>query len=91
MRVHHACPRAARAGRSYDYAGEPFSVRCKDFWPLYHAHKVIHNMIPSLSHEADGLILQVRALGLAPKACARQGLGSRAPANSRCQRPRFWR
>jgi len=34
-------------------------VRIKDFWPLFWARKVIDKLIPGLSHEADGLILQV--------------------------------
>ncbi len=46
--------------RRYKYQEEPFSVRRKDFWPLCHANKVLQ-MISQLSHEADGLILQVSA------------------------------
>ena len=34
-------------------------MRIKDFWPLFWARKVIDKLIPGLSHEADGLILQV--------------------------------
>ena len=41
---------------------EPFHVRLKEFWPLMKAESFITRFIPSLSHEADGLILQ-RAWG----------------------------
>ena len=52
----------------YDYSGEPFSVRRKDFYPLHLARKLITNFIPTLSHESDGLILQVWSVG-----CVAQG------------------
>jgi hypothetical protein len=39
---------ALAAARSYDYGAEPFSVRRKDFWPLYRAHKVQAGASPSL-------------------------------------------
>lgn len=39
-------------------AQEAFHVRRKDFWPLTKAHKLIHDFIPNLCHEADGLIFQ---------------------------------
>jgi mRNA-capping enzyme len=43
----------------YDYAGEAFRFRRKDFWPLAAANKLIHEFIPrQVSHEADGLIFQ---------------------------------
>jgi mRNA-capping enzyme len=38
---------------------EPFSVRRKEFYPMHRARKLINEFIPSLSHESDGLILQV--------------------------------
>ena len=41
------------------YDDEPFRVRRKHFYPLHMARKVVQDLIPSLSHEADGLILQV--------------------------------
>lgn len=46
----------------YLYDDEPFRVRKKEFYPLYYARKLIDKLIPELSHEADGLILQVRCL-----------------------------
>ena len=42
----------------YDYGTELFRVRRKAFWPLPQAHKLIHQVIPAMSHEADGLIFQ---------------------------------
>ncbi|EFN54818.1 hypothetical protein CHLNCDRAFT_24090 [Chlorella variabilis] len=42
----------------YQYEKEAFHVRRKDFWPLTKAHKLIHEFIPNLCHEADGLIFQ---------------------------------
>ncbi|KAF5841084.1 mRNA capping enzyme, catalytic domain-containing protein [Dunaliella salina] len=42
----------------YKYEMEACSVRLKEFWPLFRARKLIDKMIPSLCHEADGLILQ---------------------------------
>ena len=51
--------RAQRRPRvNYIYPAEPFGVRRKDFWSLALADKVLHKMIPSLSHHSDGLILQ---------------------------------
>ena len=44
---------------SYLYGDEPFRVRRKQFYLLHMARKLIQDLIPSLSHEADGLILQV--------------------------------
>jgi len=54
----------ARAGLTkyqvhYEYQAEPFSIRRKDFWPLWKAKSILQNFIPTLSHESDGLIFQV--------------------------------
>jgi len=43
---------------SYDYGAELFSTRRKDFWQLQTSKKVLDQMIPSMSHESDGLIFQ---------------------------------
>jgi len=43
----------------YRYNEEPFRIRRKDFWPLPQAGKLLQDFIPNLSHECDGLILQV--------------------------------
>ena len=43
----------------YRYSEEPFRIRRKDFWPLPKAGKLLQDFIPALSHECDGLILQV--------------------------------
>lgn len=48
----------------YLYEREPFRVRRKDFWPLPLADKLLNKLIPSLPHEADGLILQVQCTAL---------------------------
>ncbi len=54
----------------YDYAGELFRFRTKEFWPLHMADKVIHKFIPQMvSHEADGLILQPFDDGYIPLTC----------------------
>lgn len=45
----------------YEYDREPFGVRKKEFYPLDKADKVIHDLIPKLSHESDGLIFQGKA------------------------------
>ncbi|KAF8072474.1 Rngtt [Scenedesmus sp. PABB004] len=42
----------------YDWGLELFSVRRKEFWPLYKARKLLSAFIPGLCHESDGLILQ---------------------------------
>eukprot|EP00899_Mesostigma_viride_P025155 jgi/Mesvir1/5824/Mv26558-RA.1 len=42
----------------YDYDAEPCRVRRKDFYPLAHTEKILRDFIPSLPHEADGLIFQ---------------------------------
>ena len=51
----------ASTGLRYDYASELFSVRRKDFWPLFHARTVLEKLIPTLCHESDGLIFQVNS------------------------------
>ncbi|GJP59202.1 hypothetical protein CLOP_g9484 [Closterium sp. NIES-67] len=45
----------------YDYSQEDFKVRRKDFYMLSAVGKLLHNFIPKLSHESDGLILQVKS------------------------------
>ncbi|VVB15285.1 unnamed protein product [Arabis nemorensis] len=42
----------------YRYEMEPFGVRIKAFFLLSALEKVFKDLIPSISHEADGLILQ---------------------------------
>ncbi|CAI5479663.1 unnamed protein product, partial [Closterium sp. Yama58-4] len=42
----------------YDYSMEDFKVRRKDFYMLSTVGKLLHDFIPKLSHESDGLILQ---------------------------------
>ncbi|XP_024013892.1 mRNA-capping enzyme isoform X2 [Eutrema salsugineum] len=42
----------------YRYDLEPFGVWIKGFWLLSTVEKILKNTIPSLSHEADGLIFQ---------------------------------
>ena len=55
----------SRAGKQprhpvhYEYSAELFSVRRKEFWPLWNAKSLLQNFIPTLSHESDGLIFQV--------------------------------
>lgn len=44
----------------YDYRSELFSVRRKEFWQLSRMANLLERFIPSLSHEADGLIFQAR-------------------------------
>ncbi|XP_010423938.1 PREDICTED: mRNA-capping enzyme isoform X1 [Camelina sativa] len=53
-------PRGAEKLRShcYRYDLEPFAVRMKGFWLLSTVEKLLKTTIPSLSHEADGLIFQ---------------------------------
>ena len=46
-----------RVPNQYQYKSEPFRLRRKDFWPLHYSKKVF-SMMKTLSHEADGLILQ---------------------------------
>jgi hypothetical protein len=33
-------------------------VRRKDFWPLWHTKRLMHEYMAALAHETDGLILQ---------------------------------
>ncbi|XP_009599550.1 mRNA-capping enzyme subunit alpha-like isoform X6 [Nicotiana tomentosiformis] len=42
----------------YRYECEPFRMRRKNFWLLSTVRKVLKELIPELSHEADGLIFQ---------------------------------
>ncbi|CAK9277141.1 unnamed protein product [Sphagnum jensenii] len=48
----------ARNQDIYDFQAEPFRVRRKNFYMLSTTGKLLHNFIPKLSHEADGLIFQ---------------------------------
>ena len=43
----------------YKYDQEALSVRRKGFWALPKAQDLLDDFIPKLSHECDGLILQV--------------------------------
>ena len=43
---------------AYDYSGELFRLRRKEFWPLPASRTLLDKLIPRLSHESDGLILQ---------------------------------
>ncbi|KAJ4762245.1 mRNA-capping enzyme [Rhynchospora pubera] len=47
-----------RSNPVYRYAMELFGVRRKDFWSLSTVTKLLKELIPQLSHEADGLIFQ---------------------------------
>ena len=44
----------------YEYGSELFSIRRKEFFPLFMARSLLQDFIPSLSHESDGLIFQER-------------------------------
>ncbi len=33
------------------------SIRMRDFWPLKELKKIVNHFIPSLAHEADGVVL----------------------------------
>uniref|UniRef100_A0A0D9XQE2 mRNA guanylyltransferase n=1 Tax=Leersia perrieri TaxID=77586 RepID=A0A0D9XQE2_9ORYZ len=48
----------AKSNPMYKYDMELFSVRRKDFWLLSTVTKLLKEFIPSLSHDADGLIFQ---------------------------------
>ena len=50
------------SGLRYDYASELFSVRRKEFWPLFRCRSLLQKFIPTLCHETDGLIFQVAPL-----------------------------
>lgn len=56
-------------GAVYDYGGELFRLRRKEFWPLSKAAYLLDKFIPALSHESDGLILQPADAGYAPGTC----------------------
>ncbi|KAK9842283.1 hypothetical protein WJX81_004542 [Elliptochloris bilobata] len=49
---------SAASGLRYEYGSELFSVRRKDFWPLFRARTLLEKFIPALCHETDGLIFQ---------------------------------
>ena len=53
----------------YDWNEEPFKVRRKDFWELQASEKVLSKLIPQLTHEADGLILQCWHDPYIPRTC----------------------
>ena len=44
----------------YEYYQELFGIRQKMFYPLDKAKSLLQDTIPTLSHESDGLIFQVR-------------------------------
>ena len=44
---------------AYRYDEEGMSIRRKGFWVLPLARDLVHNFIPGLSHDSDGLIFQV--------------------------------
>ncbi|KQJ88929.1 hypothetical protein BRADI_4g22137v3 [Brachypodium distachyon] len=48
----------AKSNPIYKYDMELFSARRKDFWLLSTAKRVLKKFIPSLCHDADGLIFQ---------------------------------
>lgn len=48
----------AKSNPLYKYDMELFSVRRKDFWLLSTVKRVLKEFIPSLCHDADGLIFQ---------------------------------
>jgi len=50
--------RAASGKLHYDYSKEIFSIRRKDFWQLQTTPKLLRDIIPTMSHESDGLIFQ---------------------------------
>jgi hypothetical protein len=58
QRAEYLCPPL-----DYDYPGERFSVRRKDFWPVWQINKVFahFNDPHNIGHESDGLILQGEA------------------------------
>ena len=43
----------------YQYQSELVSIRRKGFFPLWQAKSLLLDLIPTLSHESDGLIFQV--------------------------------
>ncbi|KAH9302911.1 hypothetical protein KI387_014494 [Taxus chinensis] len=47
-----------KSNRHYRYDMEAFRVRRKNFWMLSAVGKLLRDFIPTLSHEADGLIFQ---------------------------------
>ena len=55
--IHTPCKTA------YKYEQEELSVRQKGFWILPKARELLERFIPNLSHESDGLILQVHLGG----------------------------
>ena len=44
---------------AYRYDQEEMGIRRKGFWALPKARDLLQDFIPGLSHESDGLILQV--------------------------------
>jgi mRNA-capping enzyme len=71
-----ACAAAQSASRPsppqpflYSYDEEPFGVRRKDFWPVTAGERVCRELIPRLTHESDGLILQAAADPYVPYTC----------------------
>lgn len=61
---------AARLNRypvHYQYRSELVRVLQKGFYPLWGAKKLLLDVIPTLSHESDGLIFQVCSAALKDK------------------------
>jgi mRNA-capping enzyme len=56
-------------GATYQYEGELFRLRRKEFWPLAKAAYLLDRFIPALSHESDGLILQPADDAYVPGTC----------------------
>ena len=51
----------------YQYHSELVRVLQKKFFPLWEAKKLLLDVIPTLSHESDGLIFQVCSAALKPE------------------------
>jgi mRNA-capping enzyme len=63
------CPPPPPQPFLYSYEEEAFGVRRKDFWPITAGEKVCRELIPSLTHESDGLILQAAQDPYVPYTC----------------------
>jgi hypothetical protein len=55
---HHTTPHHTTPHHLRRYEQEFFSVRRKDFWPLWHTRRLVREYMGALAHETDGLILQ---------------------------------
>ena len=58
--IHQKKPINTPSKTAYKYAQEGLGIRVKGFWVLPKAKALLDNVIPGLSHECDGLILQVK-------------------------------